>query len=115
MITRQAYLDGFCSHREYYAQFVNDYIIAYVARQIGGQRLIESTNEHFNDIPLEEWDSLVLVDMIHSEKYLESFESLWVDDSTNPRKFGLPPFIFFVCVAKEAARQYVEQHIKETT
>lgn len=58
MITRKEYMAGACTHREYYAQFVNAGTVAYIARAIGADRIKSSTHPHFSDIPLATWDRL---------------------------------------------------------
>ena len=55
--TRQDYLDGGCSHRQYYGQFVNASVLAMVKRHIGEDAILKSSDEHFNDIPLKKWDT----------------------------------------------------------
>lgn len=52
-------MDGACTHAEYYGQFVTAETKALVIRVIGLYRINNSKNEHFNDIPLSEWDRLV--------------------------------------------------------
>lgn len=59
MHTRQDYLNGKCTHREYYDQFVTPGTRYMVATFIGKERITTSTDEHFNDIPLITWDALV--------------------------------------------------------
>lgn len=58
MITRKEYMIGACTHREYYAQFVNHRTRYLVAQHIGAERIKASTHPHFSDIPLSEWDRL---------------------------------------------------------
>lgn len=82
------------AHRRYYAQFVNQRTIDYVVRAIGADRLLASTDPHFNDIPLPKWDNLV--------RYLPLAASL--RDTGDYLTLGGG-----VCIAKEAARQYVER------
>lgn len=96
-------------HRRYYAQFVNESTVSAVSRHIGLDRLLASTDPHFNDIPLREWDSLCGFTVVGSRVM----------------RFGPPAFPYghywkevgdsgpalsdFGCIAKEAARQAVEQ------
>ena len=60
MFTRKQYLNGECTHRQYYGQFVNAGTKARVLSGIGLEALKKSTDPHFNDIPLNKWDNLVL-------------------------------------------------------
>lgn len=94
-IQRQDCLDGKVSHREYYAQFVNEYVRARAVSSIGMRSLLDSTDKHFNDIPLHRWDSI-------DASYLgltEAFKAA----GDYVTKAGL------VCVFKEAAKQIVEK------
>lgn len=101
MMTREEYTaiaaanreEGRAAHRRYYGQFVNQRTIDYVVRAIGADRLLASTDPHFNDIPLDEWDRLV--------SRLPLAASL--RDAGDYMTLGGG-----VCIAKEAARQYVE-------
>lgn len=56
--TRHQYLTNQCTHRQYYAQFVTPSCKAKVKSAIGMDLLLASTDPHFNDIPLGEWDRL---------------------------------------------------------
>ena len=55
MFTRKQYLNGECTHRQYYGQFVNAGTKARVLSGIGLEALKRSTDPHFNDIPLNGW------------------------------------------------------------
>lgn len=90
--TRSDYMSGKCSHATYYAQFVNANVLCIVAQRIGKDRIKNSKDEHFNDIPLHEWDAL------HSA----------VLAARNRFPHGDACFVSLgnsVCIAKEAARQ----------
>ncbi|MFH7600604.1 hypothetical protein WDV06_36735 [Streptomyces racemochromogenes] len=81
------------AHRRYYAQLVNARTIAYVVSIIGADKLRASTDEHLNDIPLRKWDNLTSgLPLATSFANLEDYATLG----------GL------VCVAKEAAHQWIE-------
>ena len=45
-------------HETEYAKYVTKLNIEYVMRQIGRERIEQSTSKYFNDIPLGEWDRL---------------------------------------------------------
>lgn len=81
--TRKDYVNKTCTHREYYSQFVTPFIISMVIGRIGADRIINSKDVHFNDIPLQEWNRL------------HGF-------------IGKPSLCESVCAAKEAAQQYKE-------
>ena len=83
-------------HRKYYGQFVSARTKAYVARIIGKDAILNSQDEHFNDIPLHRWDALTKgLPLAISFKETGDYATL----------AGL------VCVAKEAARQIKEENI----
>jgi len=56
MITRKKYIAGDATHEEYYSQFVDSILISIVSTVIGTTRIVESTDPHFNDISLADWD-----------------------------------------------------------
>lgn len=98
LFTRADYLASSSSdltaHRRFYAQLVNDRTIAHVVSTIGANRLKASTDPHFNDIPLKEWDRFAgHLPIAMKMEALGSYLTL----------AGV------VCIAKEAARQYVEK------
>lgn len=95
MITRKEYVSGACTHAEYYGQFVTERTRQAVARAIGADWIRNSTDPHFNDIPLHLWDRLT------ASLPAVSIASVG-DDWSTPA--GL------VCIAKEAARQIKEGH-----
>lgn len=91
--TRQDYMNNKCSHREYYAQFVTDDTKNYVLLRIGRDRIVNSKDEHFNDIPLKLWD-LAVPHAPGSRGFKEAGD--WYSLGTG------------VCMLKEAARQIKE-------
>ena len=56
MITRKKYISGDATHEEYYGQFVDCDLLRVVSKVIGTTRIVESTDPHFNDISLADWD-----------------------------------------------------------
>jgi hypothetical protein len=82
------------SHRRFYAQFVNAATISTVARFIGHDALMRSTDPHMNDIPLAKWDRL-------AGRLPLAIRFADVGD--------YPTLAGWVCIAKEAARQYIER------
>ena len=59
MITRKQYLANSELHHEYYSQFVTPAILKAVHLKLKDQ-IKNSTDPHFNDIPLRDWDHLTL-------------------------------------------------------
>jgi hypothetical protein len=101
MMTREEYIssasasreEARAAHRRYYGQFVNRRTIDYVVRVIGSDALLASTDPHFNDIPLDKWDRIALsLPLAASLRDAGDYMTLAGG----------------VCIAKEAARQYVE-------
>ena len=95
MKTRQNYLNGECSHREYYAQFVSEGVKNRVSQAIGDARIKASRDPHFNDIPLGEWDMVIGV-------FPANIANAMREAGDYPTLSGA------VCIAKEAARQIKE-------
>ena len=93
--TNKDNLEGKCTHREFYAQFVTDDTIKQVGK-IFGDRLHSAKDNHFNSnsgFKLREWDRLWL-----TPNQINKVKSV---GGTNTRSTK-------VCILKEAARQYVE-------
>ena len=59
--SRKQYITKEVTHREYYEQMVTNQTLRLVSDHIGIARLMKSTDEHLNDIPLKEWDRLAKV------------------------------------------------------
>lgn len=90
---RDSQTNGPAAHRRYYGQFVNSHTISRVINAIGKDRILSSTNLHFNDIPLKEWDSLV--------RGLPVAMAMQAAGDYYTISSG-------VCIAKEAAKQWKE-------
>lgn len=96
MYTRQDYLSGRCSHRQYYAQFVDVHTKQHIFSHIGKHAIMQSKNEHFNDIPLGSWDTTTL--QWNGQALKEAGEEMTMATK--------------VCILKEAARQILEEESK---
>lgn len=62
MYTRQDYLNGKCTHQEYYRQFVDDRVLSLADTIISRYGITKAqtgykTDKHLNFIPLRVWDS----------------------------------------------------------
>jgi hypothetical protein len=91
MFTRQNYLEKICTHSQYYNQFINYGFITRVVQTIGRQKIMESTDEYLNDIPLIFWDQI--------NPPLGTMEKMK----------GLGDYLTLagkVCIAKEAAKNF---------
>lgn len=80
-------------HRSYYAQFISAATINRVVSSIGKARLLASTDAHLNDIKLIDWDNA---------SYCIPVAIKFTDVGDYATLGGT------VCVAKEAARQWLE-------
>lgn len=106
MFTRKQYLNHECSHREYYSQFVNDSIKNDVIQKFGIERLKNSTDEHFNDLPLSQWDQL--------SGYSVGSPNIYHIPVKLLRELGDSlSYAGITCIHKEAAQQIKESKIKE--
>ncbi len=104
MITRKQYMRRQATHREYYAQFVDHSVKHWVLAVIGIERLLKCTDPRLNDISLQTWD-----------RYHGLFcMSKAGRDCAKANEGGGVSLSDAVCVAKEAARQLIEQRTGET-
>lgn len=94
--TRKQRLNDDCTHREYYAQFINKNTKQTVLHHIGLDRILASTDDAMNDIELNSWDVLPQI----SQETWRKMESLG-DNMSMAGK---------VCIYKEAAKQIKEEH-----
>ena len=85
------------AHRRYFGQFVTAGTISRVVHAIGKEALMASTNPHLNDIPLKLWDQLV-PQLPGSGGFTSAGDYYTLANG--------------VCLAKEAARQYIEAQTK---
>ena len=97
--TRKDYMQGKCTHREYYGQFVNVPVKNVVSDCIGENIILHSTDPHLNDIPLKRWDNLNDV-----------IRSMCGSSLAKANGTGGVSLSDTVCVAKEAAKQIQESH-----
>lgn len=96
MFTRNDYLNGECSHRMYYSQFVNEETKNQVARYITGEELSKiEDQEHFNGYKsIHWWDAIPVTCPVKLSDYGESnVPSVWT------------------CIRKEAARQLRDDYL----
>lgn len=92
MFTRAQYMNRECSHQEYYGQFVTLNVLRLVENHIGRDRILTSSDPHFNDIPLYQWDKLCspILSMVgHRIRAVNNQSFVWLADA--------------VCIAKAAA------------
>lgn len=58
MKTRKQYLNNEITHEEYFSQFVDNNVKNTVIMFIGLERIKQSKDKNFNDIPLAYWDAM---------------------------------------------------------
>lgn len=96
MYTRKQHMDGECSHRTYYAQFVTPGVLDAVRRHFTVERLMRcSDQDYFNTIPLIQWDRLAHA--VPRTQMMRDAGEGWSLGSA-------------VCILKEAGRQLVEAY-----
>lgn len=113
---------GAAAYRRYYGQFVTSAVIETVVRNIGAAALVASTDEHLNDIPLPLWDAMaparVLADGYRDRirKPKPAVVEIPVDARRLREANGSAGVSLsdYVCIAKEAARQWLEAHAAAT-
>lgn len=91
MKTRKDYMANVISFNDYYAQFVTDNVKQIVSNHIGIEKIKNSNDPHFNDIPLKKWDML--------EYHIRNMVGGTLREANG--KVSLSDCI---CVAKQAAR-----------
>lgn len=98
MKTRIDLLNGECTHREYYAQFVTENIKKSVANRLPKEKLVKAIlkDPNLNSIPLAVWDGIGVTVNNSNINTLHREAGDWTT------KVGL------VCIVKEAARQIIE-------
>lgn len=109
IITRETYMqDSEKLHDEYYEQFVNSSTIRQVQMRFG-DRIIKSKDEHFNDIPLNQWDALIGWPFGDRGTYL-SHNKDRLEEANGSRAYACSDMI---CIAKAAARMIKRESLKE--
>lgn len=98
--TREQMMKKEVPYETYQRQFVTDGLIRYVERVIGHDRIIDSKDAYFNDIPLKEWDRLSSFQYINTK--------LW-KEAEGARAYSLANN---VCLAKTAAGMIREKYGK---
>lgn len=93
--THQQYMYNECTHRQYYAQFVTENTKLRVKQVVGEAKIVASTDEHFNDIPLKTWDSVGSLQAVFGQ--LSECDDFLT-------------FAGEVCINKEAAEQIREDY-----
>ena len=93
--TRKQYMEGECTHNQYYDQFVTQDLKNAVLRSIPEKQIVMSRDESFNDIPLRSWDWLARLNPVEPKKFKE------LGDFTT--------MAGQICALKAAARQIREE------
>ena len=103
LFTSQDRHDGKCTHDEYWSQFVTPGIRSHVERRIGVKRLLASTDEHLNDIPLGLWDGMSesIRQLVDSKTWKHCHNATYGEADRNKFLWSLS---CGVCIGKAAAR-----------
>lgn len=111
MISRTQYMaDSDKLHRSYYAQLAIDEMREQVKRHITVERIKASTDEHFNDIPMEKWDALSGLVFMRGQVVVKPRVSHeFAERCREAEEGGVSPATL-VCVYKEIAQQIKEEH-----
>jgi hypothetical protein len=86
------------THNAFYAQFVTANLRNYVSRIIGKERIINSADPHFNDIPLKQWDAM-------DARHYMNMQAWKIANAYNDRSGYWWSMSNNVCVLKAAALQ----------
>ena len=106
IITREERMERRCTHEEWWQQFVTEGTICYVRCTIGFSRIVASTDEHLNDIPLGLWDRLIIA-QAHDKMDVKAWKEAHGIPRENPRfPWSLSDT---VCIAKCAAQMIQER------
>lgn len=97
------------AHRRYYAQFVTPAVLQLVRSRIGGKTIKQSTDPHFNDIPLSRWDALESSLRLLCLSCMGDINGPVSVNATGQRSISWS-LGDAVCIAKEAARQIKDDH-----
>ena len=94
------YTAGNLTHQEYYGQFITPAVRNRVFHTIGIEKIKNSKDKHFNDIPLSKWDNLAQYSEFQSlrEKFTEAGDFMSLSS--------------VVCVAKQAAHMLKAENCK---
>ena len=106
IITREERMERRCTHEEWWQQFVTEGTICYVRCTIGFSRIVASTDEHLNDIPLGLWYRLIIA-QAHDRMDVKAWKEAHGIPRENPRfPWSLSDT---VCIAKCAAQMIQER------
>ena len=103
--TRAQYLNREVDHETYYDQFVNKAVRDTVSLCIGESRIKASTDEHFNDIPLENWDRMSFHKLRDGTVVPAILPDWCLQAVSKANGSGGYSLSDVVCIAKAAARQ----------
>jgi hypothetical protein len=98
MFTRQQYLNGECSHQEYYVQYVNRQVWHLIANAfpVDKLRAAHAVDKNFHTIELSYWDQLACF----IQPNLDLLNKLGESDTLSWR----------VCVLKHCAKEFLNAH-----
>ena len=100
MFTRKDYLDGKCTHSEYYSQYVENTDAKGLVLSFWDEKTLSEAyekDEHFNSLSIKRWDELA--ERLTIGPWL-TFSELGDMNTLSSR----------VCVLKEAARHIIKEY-----
>jgi hypothetical protein len=112
MITRQQYMtDSEHLFQPFISQFVNENVKMRVLAYIGKEALLNSKDEHLNDIPMKKWDYLTGFSFsTHTGEMLQRPYTIEPIDIKLLKETGEGvSSATLVCIYKEAARQLIKE------
>ena len=109
MMTREEYMtrervEGYSAHRAYYAQFVTPELIDAVVDRVGRDAILQATDKYLNEVPLARWGAL--------ERLARRYSKTKLLGQTQGYRHGKYSWsvLYAVCIAKEAARMFRDEH-----
>lgn len=112
MITRKQYMNKEATFKEYYGQFSSPSVVACVVSYIGVDRLLASTDEHLNDIPMHLWDNAPWFGMQRAIGEANLSTHCKKDRDSGKLFTSLSDK---VCCLKVAAHKWIEENRNETS
>lgn len=110
IITRKHYLNNEVTHRKYFAQFVNKAVKQEVLDYIGKDALLNSKDEHLNDIPLKKWDALAGYSFFNGKLIVKPYDIKPINLDLIKQANETASCATLVCIYKEAAKQIIENN-----
>ena len=103
MKSKKQFLNKECTYDDYISQFVDEGVKRRVLQLFKIEELMNSTDQHFNDLPLTRWDRLTGYGMKGIKQRADIYQKI--------RDAGdSPTYSIYTAIYKMAARQLVSEH-----